>query len=119
MKTEMDVQKFAEKLVRAGREGVAWEPVLTIVAGSDGCGKSTLTSSLREEFQQAPILDPDAIAKSIRDTMTEVGSDLEAGKRVLRLAEELIQKRSPKKISGDAGDMKSCSPNADMLCCRS
>ncbi len=67
--------------------------MLTIVAGSNGCGKSTLTSSVREEFQQAPILDPDAIAKSIRDTLTEVGSDIEAGKRVLRLAEELIDKK--------------------------
>ena len=25
MNAEMDLQKFAEKLVRAGREGVAWE----------------------------------------------------------------------------------------------
>jgi predicted ABC-type ATPase len=66
-------------------------PVLTILAGSNGCGKSTLTSSVREEFQQSPILDPDAIAKSIRDTVVGVDSDIEAGKRVLRLAGELIQ----------------------------
>jgi predicted ABC-type ATPase len=67
-------------------------PVLTILAGSNGCGKSTLTSSAREEFQQAPILDPDAIAKSIRDTLPGGGSDIEAGKRVLQHAEELILK---------------------------
>jgi predicted ABC-type ATPase len=68
-------------------------PVLTIVAGSNGCGKSTLTSSAREEFQQAPILDPDAIARSIRDTLPTGGSDIEAGKRVLTAADELIAKR--------------------------
>lgn len=66
-------------------------PVLTIVAGSNGAGKSTLTSSAREEFQQAPVLDPDAIAKSIRETLPEGGSAIEAGKRVLLRAEELIQ----------------------------
>jgi predicted ABC-type ATPase len=43
-------------------------PVLTIIAGSNGCGKSTLTSSAREKFQQTPVLDPDAIAKSIQET---------------------------------------------------
>lgn len=66
-------------------------PVLTILAGSNGCGKSTLTSSVREEFQQAPVLDPDAVAKSIRDTLPGADSDIEAGKRVLRRAEELIE----------------------------
>lgn len=66
-------------------------PVLTIVAGSNGCGKSTLTSSAREEFQQAPVLDPDAIAKSIHDTLLGTDSDIEAGKRVLRSAEGLIE----------------------------
>ena len=65
-------------------------PVLTIIAGSNGSGKSTLTSSARDKFQQAPILDPDAIAKSIHETMDASHSDIEAGKRVLRLAEELI-----------------------------
>jgi len=67
------------------------QPVLTILAGSNGCGKSTLTSSVREEFQQAPVLDPDAIAKSLQDTLPGADSDIEAGKRVLRRAEELIQ----------------------------
>jgi len=46
---------------------------------------------VREEFQQAPVLDPDAIAKSIRDTLPTADSDIEAGKRVLRRAEELIE----------------------------
>ena len=68
--------------------------MLTILAGSNGCCESTLTGSVREEFQQAPILDPDAIANSIRDTLAEVGSNIDAGKRVLRLEEELIEKQS-------------------------
>ena len=67
--------------------------MLTILAGSNGCGESTLTSSVREEFQQSPILDPDAVAKSIRDTLNELSSDIEAGRRVLLLAEELIEKK--------------------------
>ncbi|MDW5265348.1 MULTISPECIES: zeta toxin family protein [Acidobacteriaceae] len=65
-------------------------PVLTIIAGSNGCGKSTLTSSARDKFQQSPILDPDAIAKSIQETLISNHSDIEAGKRLLRLAEEFI-----------------------------
>ncbi len=68
-------------------------PVLTLIAGSNGSGKSTLTSSVREEFQQEPILDPDAIAKSIRATVPSTVSTIEAGKRVLRLAENLILKK--------------------------
>jgi predicted ABC-type ATPase len=55
--------------------------------------KHTDFSSAREEFQQAPVLDPDAFAKSIRDTLPDGGSDIEAGKRVLLRAEELIDKR--------------------------
>lgn len=65
-------------------------PVLTIVAGSNGCGKSTLTSSARDKFQQTPILDPDAFARSIQETLTYNNSEIEAGRRVLRRAEELI-----------------------------
>jgi predicted ABC-type ATPase len=65
-------------------------PVLTIIAGSNGSGKSTLTASARDKFQPAPVLDPDAIAKSIQETMDQGHSDIEAGKRVLRLAEGLI-----------------------------
>lgn len=67
--------------------------MLTIIAGSNGCGKSTLTSSARDKFQQNPVLDPDAIAKSIQETLTCNNSNIEAGKRVLRLSEELIATR--------------------------
>ncbi|SFS11935.1 Predicted ABC-type ATPase [Granulicella pectinivorans] len=67
-------------------------PVLTIIAGSNGCGKSTLTRGAREEFQQNPVLDPDAIAKSLQATYGSP-SNIEAGKQVLRIAEELIENR--------------------------
>jgi predicted ABC-type ATPase len=42
-------------------------PSLTVVAGANGCGKSTLTLWSREYFQQFPVLDPDATAKSLQD----------------------------------------------------
>jgi predicted ABC-type ATPase len=65
-------------------------PVFTIIAGSNGCGKSTLTSTARDKFQQTPVLDPDAIARSIQANLNSNSSPIEAGKRVLRLAEQLI-----------------------------
>jgi predicted ABC-type ATPase len=65
-------------------------PVFTIIAGSNGAGKSTLTSSARNKFQQNPILDPDAIAKSLQATLDAKNSNIEAGKEVLRRAEEAI-----------------------------
>jgi predicted ABC-type ATPase len=65
-------------------------PVLTIVAGSNGCGKSTLTASARTNLQEFPVLDPDAIARSLQSTVDSQNSDIGAGKRVLRLAEEHI-----------------------------
>jgi predicted ABC-type ATPase len=66
-------------------------PVFTIIAGSNGCGKSTLTSTARDKFQQTPVLDPDAIAKSLRATMDSGNSNIEAGKRVLRRAEHWVE----------------------------
>jgi predicted ABC-type ATPase len=63
-------------------------PVLTIIAGSNGSGKSTLISSARNKFQQTPILDPDAIARSIHETFDSDNSSIEPGKQVLRQAEE-------------------------------
>ena len=68
-------------------------PVLTIIAGSNGCGKSTLTSTARDKFQQTPVLDPDAIAKSLQETQDSHQSNLKAGKRVLLLAAELMASR--------------------------
>lgn len=64
---------------------------MTIIAGSNGCGKSTLTSSARTKFQDIPTLDPDAIAKSLQEKLDGSNSHIEAGKKVLRLAEEYIE----------------------------
>lgn len=66
------------------------QPVLTIIAGSNGCGKSTLSSSSRNEFQVAPILDPDAVAKSLQETSGNSASNIEAGKQILELADRLL-----------------------------
>lgn len=66
-------------------------PVLTIIAGSNGCGKSTLTSGARTKFQDIPLLDPDAVAKSLQESLDGTPSNMEAGKQVLRLAGRLIE----------------------------
>ena len=50
-----------------------------------------MTSLARTKFQQLPILDPDAMARSLQETSKTSNSDIEAGKKVLREAEELIQ----------------------------
>ena len=68
-------------------------PFLTIVAGSNGSGKSSLTSLSRKNFQQLPILDPDAIARSIQASLSGASSDIQAGKQVLRHADEFIAGR--------------------------
>lgn len=68
-------------------------PFFTIIAGSNGCGKSTLTTNARDKFQQTPILDPDAIGRSLQSTLDSDVSNIEAGRRVLRLAEDFIQRR--------------------------
>lgn len=65
-------------------------PTLTIIAGSNGCGKSTLTASARSDFQDAPVLDPDAVAKSLQQGVSGIHSDLEAGKQILSEAENLL-----------------------------
>ncbi len=69
-------------------------PVLTIIAGSNGCGKTSLSMSARNDLQQSPILDPDAIARSITDSQApQRASNIDAGKQVLRLADELMEAR--------------------------
>jgi predicted ABC-type ATPase len=68
------------------------QPILTIIAGSNGCGKSTITASSREKFQDNPVLDPDAMAKAVASSGA-IPSSIDAGKLVLRRAEELLQTR--------------------------
>jgi predicted ABC-type ATPase len=68
-------------------------PVFTIIAGSNGSGKSTLSSYSREIFQDEPVLDPDAFAKSARIISNRDESRIEAGRLVLKRAEELLTAR--------------------------
>ena len=44
-------------------------PTLTVIAGANGCGKSTLTKWARALFQQTATLDPDAIAVEFRSSL--------------------------------------------------
>jgi len=50
-----------------------------------------MTTLARTKFQHLPTLDPDAIARSLQETSDLNNSDIEAGRKVLRDAEELIQ----------------------------
>jgi predicted ABC-type ATPase len=65
-------------------------PTFTVVAGANGSGKTTLTKWAREEFQESPVLDPDAIARSLQATGTNSGSAIDAGREVLSMAERLL-----------------------------
>jgi predicted ABC-type ATPase len=60
------------------------------VAGANGCGKTTLTKWAREEFQESPVLDPDAIARSLQATATNYGSAIDAGREALAISERLL-----------------------------
>ncbi|MGC1961434.1 MAG: Zeta toxin family protein, partial [Candidatus Sulfotelmatobacter sp.] len=65
-------------------------PRLTIIAGANGCGKSTLTS--RSSFiYRIPLFDPDAINKALQ--LTSPGaSAVAAGRQVLISAGKHIEK---------------------------
>jgi predicted ABC-type ATPase len=62
----------------------------TVVAGANGAGKSTLTRLGREAFQDAPVLDPDIIARSMQQTGISGGSIVDAGRTVLQMSEQLL-----------------------------
>ena len=66
-------------------------PRLTIIAGANGCGKSTFTS--RSSFvYDIPLLDPDAIGKALQPTIPGT-SAVAAARHVLIAAQEHIHKR--------------------------
>jgi predicted ABC-type ATPase len=65
-------------------------PVFTVVAGANGAGKTTLTRFSREELQDIPILDPDAIARTMLVTAGIANSGVGAGREVLRRANALL-----------------------------
>jgi predicted ABC-type ATPase len=66
-------------------------PRLTIIAGANGCGKSTFTS--RSSFvYDIPLLDPDAIGKALQPTIPGT-SAVAAARHVLIAAQEHIHNR--------------------------
>jgi predicted ABC-type ATPase len=65
-------------------------PRLTIIAGANGCGKSTLTS--RSSFiYKTPLLDPDAISKALQPTIPGA-SAVAAARQVLISAGKHIER---------------------------
>ena len=65
-------------------------PRLTIIAGANGCGKSTFTA--RSSFVYSiPLLDPDAISKALQATSPGT-SAVAAARKVLNSARQHIQK---------------------------
>jgi predicted ABC-type ATPase len=65
-------------------------PRLTIIAGANGCGKSTLTS--RSSFiDKIPLLDPDAISKTLQPSISGA-STVAAAREVLTSADKHIEK---------------------------
>ena len=68
-------------------------PTFTLIAGANGCGKSTLTRWARAFFQQSAVLDPDAIAEELQAESSTELSSIEAGKEVIRSAEAFLTGR--------------------------
>jgi predicted ABC-type ATPase len=60
-------------------------PRLTIIAGANGCGKTTLTRWDRKTFSSIPILDPDAIGKTLQSTVPS-SFPIASGRHVLSVA---------------------------------
>ncbi len=65
-------------------------PSFTLIAGANGSGKSTLTSSNPDIFAAFPVLDPDAIARTIQSTVT-ASSAIAAGRQALQVAKQLLR----------------------------
>lgn len=67
-------------------------PILSVIAGANGCGKSTLTKWARAFFQQSATLDPDAVAVDLQAQSSGELSPIEAGKQVLLTAGSYLEK---------------------------
>ena len=65
-------------------------PAFIVIAGANGAGKSTLTRSRFPLFSQFPLLDPDAIANTIRPSDLHTVA-LTAGRRVLEQVESYLE----------------------------
>lgn len=68
-------------------------PIFTVIAGANGCGKSTLTRWAKAFFQQSAVLDPDAIALDLQAESDTILSNIEAGKELIRSAEAFLAGR--------------------------
>lgn len=64
-------------------------PRFTLIAGANGCGKSTLTHWHHDFFRGSPIFDPDAISKALQVG----GAGLAAGREVLIQADHHLRER--------------------------
>lgn len=58
------------------------QPILTVIAGPNGSGKSTLTAALWADLHM-PVIDPDAIARSI-DPLAPERAAVAAGREAIR-----------------------------------
>jgi predicted ABC-type ATPase len=67
-------------------------PTFTVIAGANGCGKSSLTRLNRELFRGVPLLDPDAVALTLKSA-SDTSSALAAGRQVLTKAAECLEFR--------------------------
>jgi predicted ABC-type ATPase len=65
----------------------------TVIAGANGCGKSTLTRWAGAFFQQSAVLDPDAIAVELEAESNTELSSIEVGKEVIRSAQAFLTGR--------------------------
>jgi len=65
-------------------------PTFTVIAGANGCGKSTLTRWAKAFFQQSAVLDPDAVAVELQAESNRELSDIEAGREVIRSANAFL-----------------------------
>jgi predicted ABC-type ATPase len=66
------------------------KPSFTLIAGPNGSGKSSLTVGTPDIFKHFPVLDPDAIARTIQ-VDSKASSALAAGRQALSQAASYLQ----------------------------
>jgi predicted ABC-type ATPase len=66
-------------------------PRLTIISGANGCGKTTLTRWDRKTFASVPILDPDAIGKTLQSTVPST-LPIASARHVLNAAKQHVSR---------------------------
>lgn len=68
-------------------------PIMFVLAGNNGSGKSTIRRSLLEKQLNVKVnIDPDLIAKQYKST-NETNPDLKAGRDVINLVNQLIENK--------------------------